>query len=112
MMKRKISDVLDAAAALIEPEGAWTQGTIYRDAKGKPAGVGTGDPVCWCALGAIMHVGYYSEAGLGFVEGDLPPTGAGALRPLSAWNDDPERKQSEVVARLREAATKAREAGQ
>jgi len=93
----RVSDVLDRAADLIEPEGAWHQGNYVGP---------TGD--CWCALGAIMRVGNFAS--------DINAPSI-VLRRLigeefvADWNDDPERTQAEVVAKLREAAALAREQG-
>ncbi len=48
------SQVLEAAAKLIEPEGAWTQGANARTAKGRPIGPVEAPASCWCAIGAIQ----------------------------------------------------------
>lgn len=112
-MTKTVSEILFAAADLIEPEGAWTQRAIARDRKGLIA-IGEGTAVCWCAIGAIIKVGGAWEA----IERTekllaLPDAArVGDLRPLAAFNDAPERTQEEVVAKLREAAERAREQGQ
>ncbi|GGB14780.1 hypothetical protein GCM10011380_00230 [Sphingomonas metalli] len=105
-----VADVLDAAADLLTPEGAWTQDTVYRDRYGNPAGDTRGPAVCWCAVGAIceVNIGYAMKA-CEAAEVGLPVTAPGALRPLSAWNDDRARTQAEVIAKLREAAQLARQ---
>jgi hypothetical protein len=97
--KLSVADVLERAANLIEPEGAWTK----EDYVG-PSGT------CWCVLGAIKRAGDFAN--------DLNPA-AEALRAalgvgyggIPDWNDAPERTQDEVVAKLREAAALAREQG-
>lgn len=109
-----IADVLDAAADLIEPEGAWTQGAFSKTKGGRYNGdlVAPRKPACWCVLGAIARVsdsdptrpfeGIARDAMLALdcvASGDVP-----------GWNDAPERTQSEVLATLREAAALAREA--
>ncbi len=106
MGERSIADILDAAADLIEPEGAWTQGHIRRDAKGKYTAL-PGHAVCWCTVGATLAV-----AGLAasmsadrFLASFLGLDGVDAVEQ---WNDAPERTQAEVVAKLREAAALAR----
>lgn len=103
----EIADILDKAADLIEPEGAWTQCVLGRDARG---GLLIGSElkraVSFCAEGAIIRVA-----------GDRPetPQAFRALRSvigkreIGYWNDHPRRKQAEVVAKVREAAAKARE---
>jgi hypothetical protein len=101
------ADVLDRAADLIEPEGAWTKGGYARGASGTFV-ICSENATCFCALGAISVAsnrwGYTDEPDAravrvleGLVEG-----------PLSGWNDAPERTQAEVVAKLREAARIAR----
>lgn len=103
------SQILDAAADLIEPEGRWTQGAFARTAKGRPIGLRDGAAACWCAVGAIERVvgGAIFTADRAF---------AFAQRSLqSAWapfNDAPNRTQAEVVAALRKAADLARSEGQ
>jgi hypothetical protein len=108
------SEVLEQAAALIEPEGAWTQGEYGRDSQG--FSVPNWDPrcVCRCASGAI-----WSAAG------EQTPAYDSAARDqahlylrrslghgITIWNDDGRRTQPEVVAALRKAAELARSEGQ
>lgn len=111
MSALSVADVLDRAADLIEPEGAWIQGRLCED------GCDLQNASCFCAMGAILRVGSSSLIGRKSVpvfEASLPSGfreyGAG-LRPAADWNDAPERTQGEVVAKLREAAAKAREQG-
>jgi hypothetical protein len=127
-MSKSVAEILDAAADLIEPEGAWTQGAFSRNVDGS-ADYGEDDetdpivaanPVCWCALGAIAQVADCDPLAFKTFSESYSMITAKAkaiLREtlgLSAemWNDAPERTQAEVVAKLREAAAKAREAGQ
>lgn len=108
-----IHDILERAADLIEPEGAWTQGDTARDENGVALGIGT-EPqaVCWCILGAIAKV-----SGMGWSDASqfiakMYPDDPGADIPgVASWNDAPERTQVEVVAKLREAAAIARAGG-
>lgn len=101
-----VADVLDRAADLIEPEGAWTQGAPARTAGGRGTDSGDREAVCFCAIGAINRAGYW----------DWPLTSAcwkaveDTTVGLAKWNDAPERTQAEVVAALRAAAEKARTA--
>lgn len=105
-----IGDVLDKAADLIEPEGAWTQEAYGRDANGLECQV-VEEAVCFCAMGAI-----YKAAGkIGEFEHDADLIAPLALlldEGIDDWNDAPGRTQAEVVAKLREAAAKARESAQ
>jgi hypothetical protein len=101
-----VADVLERAAALIEPEGAWTQGVLGRDANGRILMArDLGRAVCFCAQGAIIRV---SDASLAWhavqaVQKIIRSEG------LGYWNDRPGRTQKQVVAKLREAAKLARE---
>jgi len=104
-----VADVLERAADLIGPEGAWTQGAYARtaDAEYLDAGLIPSDATCFCAAGAIARVagsaGMFSYADrVGLV------AGFGHGTSIIGWNDDPERTQAEVVAKLREAAALAR----
>jgi hypothetical protein len=100
-----IADVLERAADLIEPEGAWTQHEWALGANGEEDPIGPA--VCWCAWGAI-----YEASGR-----DWTPVANQAVQAVQAhldaeiqqWNDAPGRTQAEVVASLREAAAKARQ---
>jgi hypothetical protein len=109
------ADVLERAAKLIEPEGAWTQGAFSLDETGSHSEdlTAIGPAVCWCVLGAIAEiVGVDPVAPWG-----LNNTAVAAKLALSRvieddnvpmFNDAPGRTQAEVVAKLREAAAKAR----
>lgn len=101
-----MAEVLDRAADLIEPKGAWTQGVYACDEFGNdlnPDGQWQPSPtaVCRCMYGAVAEIaqpnGYRC----------VPPSGSWGL-PDTDWNDAPERTQAEVVAKLREAAALAR----
>lgn len=89
-----LAEVLDAAANLIEPEGAWTQHEWGHDG-------------CYCLDGALMAA---KGTGYTFPELDLIREVTGAESAIH-WNDADHRTQAEVVAKLREAAELARERG-
>lgn len=97
-MTNSIADVLDKAADLIEPEGAWLGGTCT-------AG-------CYCAWSAILAVtgkkGSDADATVPGVLLFAKLVGASNSHGIWRWNDAPERTQAEVVAKLREAAQLAR----
>lgn len=97
-----VSEILNKAADLIEPEGAWTQGTWARTANGSDDAA-IGEDVCWCAYGAIRRASEFVN--------DLSDECVEKVRQLVGdvitWNDAPERTQAEVVAALRAAAQKA-----
>ena len=106
-MTLTIADVLERAADLIGRNG-WTQ-----DAFGEPGG-------CHCVRGAIAEIAgidpresrHDAETVLAeHILGHPIPRLSCAGSVLVRWNDTPGRTQSEVVAKLREAAAKAREEG-
>lgn len=106
----KPSEVLDKAADLITPEGAWTQGYFARVAPGGNS-IGPREPnaACWCAFGAVINRCGNDGAAEDFAVQYLRTT----LRDsIDRWNDAPERTQAEVIAALRQAAQLAREEGQ
>ncbi|WP_380778018.1 hypothetical protein [Sphingomonas sp. R86520] len=93
-----VADVLERAADLIEPEGAWIRGSFVGERNGIE---------CFCAMGAIDRAAGTDQ--------DLDETVIfSTLRKvigrqsIVSWNDSPERTQPEVVAALRRAATLAR----
>jgi hypothetical protein len=109
--RKTVSEILNAAADLIEPEGAWTQGCGARDEHGNDLDLEYGEvehlAVCYCAAEAIYRVSgkRFSECPAHqffstLVGGHIPD-----------WNDAPERAQAEVVAKLREAAALAQTEG-
>lgn len=111
-MTKTISEILFAAADLIEPEGKWTQGCSARNAEGNSASATRPDAVCWCAVGAIWCAAESHTSKLADAATDELEQVLGGLIAVGKWNDAPERTQAEVVAKLREAAEKAREQGQ
>jgi len=111
MTELSVAEVLERAADLIEPEGAWTQGAFARNAQGKDTGLSEsrGPATCWCVLGATDHVSGEDDP---VVQADhllAQVIGGAAHNGLGEWNDAPGRTQSEVVAKLREAAALARQ---
>ena len=99
-----VADVLNAAADLIEPEGAWIQGYYALDANGDSVTARDIDAMCWCVLGAIRVAGHFDH--------DTTRPSLVFNRHIGAelmdkWNDAPERTQVEVVAALRAAAIAA-----
>jgi hypothetical protein len=98
-----VADILEKAADLIEPEGAWTQGAYSSDDL---------DCTCRCLVGAIASALDTDEFGAEkwIVRNRIATRFFGREREgwLISWNDSPERTQAEVVAKLREAAAEAR----
>jgi len=102
----KASEVLAAAANLIEPEGAWTRGTFARDEHGEPTTSSAPWAVCWCAAGAIIRVSADRVRGkraLDYMEG--------RVGYVDLFNDTSGRTQAEVVAAMREASNLAKKEG-
>jgi hypothetical protein len=122
----KPSEVLEAAAVLIEPEGKWTQGEFWRLADGTgfeeadEYGAEDPRPSCFCLFGAMAAVRgeienpeandiTYCTPFIARAIG-MPP--AILCQKITEWNDDPKRTQAEVVKALRDAAELARSEGQ
>ncbi|MFN3858158.1 MAG: hypothetical protein ACK4RV_10430 [Caulobacter sp.] len=105
----KPSEILDKAADLIEPEGAWTQGTSYSNPAGEWRDGGEPDVTCRCVAGAINEVCRWRfDAARPVFTTFEAHIGQDAVR----WNDSAYRTQAEVVTALREAAELARKDGQ
>jgi hypothetical protein len=106
----EVADVLERAAALIEPEGAWLQerysnGSDILDG----GGLGLFNASCWCAEGAIAKVlGVFGPSAESWADRFVAPLYDWDSGGLAFFNDAPERTQAEVVAKLREAAALSR----
>ena len=99
-----VADILNAAADLLEPEGAWTKGALARDRRGHTVDYASPNAVRWCVGGAILAVS----------PGKRPLRGQ-ALRALegyldvvlsTSWNDCQPTVEP-VLAALRGAAEAA-----
>ena len=99
-----VADVLNAAADLIEPEGAWTRGVLARNASGNLVMPCNPEAICWCALGAIRVAGHFVQAATRSVCFFRRHIG---VESIEDWNDATGRTQVEVVAALRAAAIAA-----
>lgn len=97
-----VADTLDAAADLLSKPGVWRQDIFYRE----------GD--CFCLIGAVreaagLHSASDVENGpLGDAIRDVLVGVDDEYNLIYEWNDADGRTQDEVVAKLREAAAKAR----
>jgi len=102
----KASEVLAAAANLIEPPGAWTRCAYARGAHGEPATASAQHATCWCAVGAIKRIvpkkGEWLQA-VNYLDK--------IVGTIVLFNDALDRTQAEVVAALREASTLAAQEG-
>lgn len=107
-----VADVLERAADLIEPEGAWTRGIYAADECNDSIDTLHPGAKCFCAMGAV-----YRAAGASSLHKTGPLDVVNDIRThlthvlgttMASFNDAPERTQPEVVAALRRAATLAR----
>jgi hypothetical protein len=98
----EIADILDRAAEVVK-EG-WTQGTFARDATGANVPWGSPSATCFCAEGSIYRTAKFGSNAVPALAAFQDFLGVLIWR----WNDASRRTQSEVVAKLREAAAKAR----
>ena len=103
-----IAAKLDEARALIEPEGAWTQGKYARGKSGREAKATSKSAVCFCAMGAVGRV--FDDSHPNLCTPGMPHLAkAAGTDCIYQWNDAPERTQAEVIEALRKAAELARQ---
>ena len=105
----EVADVLERAADLIAKPGVWAQ-RYYGYTE---AGHITDDPeeaVCFCALGAIAKARGTDTLDPPFSDAEL--FFGRTVGGITSFNDAPDRKQGEVEAALRSAATAARQQGE
>jgi len=102
------AEILNAAADLIEPDGAWTQGALARTKRWREIGPHEGNAACFCAAGAIRKVAEFFPASRS-VAWNLSSDEALFLgyETLPDFNDAPTTTQADVVALLRRAAIRA-----
>jgi hypothetical protein len=92
-----VADVLERAADLVAPEGAWARGSM-------------GDCTSrFCAWAAIIKA---SGGAQDVLVGAVAVADKVSRVGIVTYNDTLKRTQAEVVAKLREAAAKAREQGE
>ncbi|MBB4616947.1 DUF6197 family protein [Sphingomonas abaci] len=107
-----VADVLDAAADILEAEGAWIGGpdigeeTLATTETGKEVSPTSSLARHFCLYGAIEAAAQGSR-----IEFDAHSALSGVIGTfrLAEWNHREGRTQSEVVAALRAAATYARQ---
>lgn len=102
------ADILERAANRISKPGAWIQGASARTAFGWITKPDDPNARCWCASGAICAEAEDHEQNQAvhkFLTRLL-------RQKVWGWNDRKRRTQEEVVAKLKEAAAKAREVSQ
>lgn len=106
MIDPAVRAALLAAASLIEPEGAWTQGEFARDADGRSRPSCDPRATCRCASGALLAVcgGSGPEYWAARNVLDLHIASISKYVTVMAWQDTRARKQADVVAAMRAAA--------
>lgn len=103
-MRKSVSEILNAAADLLEQPGAWTQGTLARNETGAKVENESPAACSFCVLGAIYKVAPDNRAARRAI--DAFEVNIGCLG-ATVWNDVEGRTQAEVVAALRAAAKQA-----
>lgn len=103
-----VAEILNAAADLIEPEGAWCQRAAARNTASEPVAVRSAEARSWCMLGAIDWVvfnqtGWMEALPIRVAVWDALRDEAGA-RYMAPWNDVQGRTRAEVVTMLRRVA--------
>ncbi len=98
MSEPSVADILRQARALIEPEGAWTQGEFARGDGGYCV-LWDGDSARqWCALGAIKRAAGQHGPMRDAWEAINAVCVTEFDDELIDWNDRPERTQADVLA--------------
>lgn len=112
-MPADLAVVLNRAADLITPPGAWTQGSYARDAEGCPVPLDDPYAECFCVAGAIARFAKGEDwaDGLQIVRRTLNTGRAVPFVSVSGWNDEAGRTQAEAVQLLRDAARLAEREG-
>jgi hypothetical protein len=110
-----VADVLDAAADLLTPEGAWTPYAAARGAEAFEVDPTDDEAKCWCIIGAVSAVNgvkcWGPASAQHFLNSLFPDWHDEDSDVVGAalWNDALGRTQAEVIAKLREAAQLARQ---
>lgn len=107
-MSAEIADVLERAADLIAPKGAWTRTIAARDSNDNEVPPYSPRAVCWCIEGAIAAVTRHKWASAAFEAEPACRFLKERLRNPYEWNDASRRTRAQVVAKLREIAAAAR----
>lgn len=107
----KPSEILHAAADLLEKPGTWTQKSDARDEHGAEIRVLNPKATCWCAFGAIMKVSDNPYGGIDTQVAYFLRQAIG-MWSITSWNDNAGRTQKEVVAAFRKAEQLAKDENQ
>ena len=99
-LPRTTREILDAAADLLDRPGGWTQFAFARDAAGNEVYPKDPNASSFDVVGAIKRVSPSFTIADEVIE--MIPYIDG--KPLSRWNDDTSRTQSEVADKIREIA--------
>ncbi len=104
----EVATILNAAADLITPEGAWTKDTFARDSNGKAIFYESPHARSWCVKGAIRKAARNKPIELHW-QALAEISQLVKIEPLSRWNDA-QTSSEPVIAALRAAAANAYEA--
>ena len=75
----------------------WCQGAVARDIEGQPTGAERPTACTWCLMGAVIAAYPYDPCKRTNIWDCLDKQ---SIMLPAEWNDDPKRKQSEVVSLL------------
>lgn len=105
----KVSEILDKAADLIEPEGAFDPGPLAKNAAGVEVSPDDPSAVCFCAVGATWRAAFDGGGTLG--DSNRADTFYREYFHAFASRDALRLPKAKLLERFREAAQKARESG-
>ncbi len=98
----RVLRILKAARKLLEPRGAWTQGSAARNLYGERVDPLLSASESWCLYGAIEKAGSKSvldrRNALQAIENEIPHE-----RHITYWNDRPSRRKGQVLKLLDKA---------
>lgn len=107
MSAKTVAEVLNAAADLITPKGAWIQSQYAADLDGLKCEPTSDRAACFCLVGAVSRISGIDPGNVeaGPLAAAIKPYAEAAYKyGLAHWNDSEYRTQAQVVAALRAAA--------
>ena len=101
------TDILLAAADLLDAPGAWCRGAFARDAESRPVSARDPSAECWCAFGAISRASQdadHAAHDTACMRLSEQLAREGYEPGIVDWNEDDFRTRTQVVRMLRRAA--------
>ena len=103
--------ILERATEILEPRGAWTQGSFALSREKTSVPSDSPRAVCFCALGAIQRarfdLGFHADYAAEVTYDTNPAIEALCQviddRDIDEWNDISSRRKGEVIAKMHEA---------